>query len=96
MSYKLEISSRKQKKLMVTLPNGSKVHFGATGFSDMTQHGDVKRRDRYISRHKKRENWNKSGIGTAGFWARWMLWNKNTLEDSIKNTEKKFNITIDT
>ena len=53
-----------------------------------------KERQNYIARHKVRENWNKSGIHTAGFWSRWILWNKPTLQESINDVEKRFNIKI--
>ena len=33
-------------------------------------------------------NWGKSGIFTAGFWSRWMLWNKPTLEESYNDIKK--------
>jgi hypothetical protein len=49
---------------------------------------------RYENRHKKRENWKKSGIKTAGFWSKWILWNKPSLNRSIKDTEERFNIKI--
>ena len=52
------------------------------------------KRQNYIARHRVRENWNKSGIHTAGFWSRWILWNKPTLQESINDVEKRFNIKI--
>ena len=32
--------------------------------------------NRYINRHKDKEDWNLSGIKTAGFYANNILWNK--------------------
>ena len=94
----LRKSTRSDKKYMVTVikPNGTKktVHFGQDGYSDYTKHKDKDRMKRYESRHKPRENWTKSGIDTAGFWSKWILWNKPTITESIKSTETKFNITI--
>ena len=95
--FYLQKSSRKDKKYMVTMFKNEKqkvVHFGQSGYSDYTKHKDKDRMKRYEKRHKNRENWNKSGIYTAGFWAKWILWNKPTLRDSITSTEKKFNIII--
>ena len=82
--------------VVIMYPDGRKktVHFGATGYSDYTKHKDKERMFRYSSRHKKRENWGKSGLGTAGFWSKWILWNKPTLAASITDTKKKFGITI--
>ena len=94
----LKKSTNPKKKLMavIMLPDGTRktVHFGATGYSDYTIHKTQKRMWNYSNRHKARENWAKSGIDTAGFWSKWILWNKPSLEDSIKHTENKFNITI--
>jgi hypothetical protein len=94
MSYTLKISSKSDKKFMVVTPSGKKIHFGAKGYSDYTIHKDHSRMLRYNIRHTKRENWSKSGINTAGFWAKWILWNKPSLISSIKETEKKFGIEI--
>lgn len=98
MDITLRKSSNKNKKYMVTVvsKDGSQktVHFGASDYSDYTKHKDPDRLHNYITRHKSTENWTKSGIKTAGFWSRWILWNKPTLTESIKHTEKKFNIHI--
>lgn len=69
-----------------------KVNFGAKGYSDFLKHKDVERKRRYILRHKKKEDW--TDPLTAGFWSRWLLWNKSTIELSIKDIEKRFDITI--
>jgi hypothetical protein len=47
-----------------------------------------------MKRHRLRENWSKSGIKTAGFWSRWLLWNKPTLDESIRDIEKRFHVII--
>ena len=49
---------------------------------------------RYINRHKKNENRTKSGINTAGWWSRWLLWGEPTISASIKAIENKFNVHI--
>ena len=51
--------------------------------SDFTHHKDEQRKQRYIHRHKNNEHWLKSGIDTAGFWSRWLLWNKPTIKKVI-------------
>ena len=71
---------------------GKKVSFGARGFSDFTQHKDEERKQRYIDRHRKNENWN--DLKTAGAWSKGILWNKPTIRESIASMEKKFNIDI--
>lgn len=82
------------KKFSVTFPSGKTVKFGAQGYSDYTIHGETDRKQRYIIRHGLRENWNKSGIETPGFWSRWILWNKKTIDESVRFTSKKFRIRI--
>lgn len=93
MDYYLSRSKLPSKKYTIITPKKT-IHFGATGYSDYTKHRNATRKQKYIDRHKKRENWNKSGINTAGFWSRWLLWNKPTLTSSIRDTEKKFGIRI--
>ena len=61
------------------------IPFGAKGMSDYTIHHDKERRQRYITRHKAREDWTKSGRLTAGFYSKHLLWGptpslKNNLE----------------
>ena len=89
----LQKSKVSTKKLAAIIGNKT-VNFGAKGYSDFTLHKDVDRMHRYEGRHKRRENWGKSGIETAGFWSKWILWNKPSLIGSIKDTEKRFNIKI--
>ena len=89
----LQKSTNPSKKYMVII--GTKtVHFGAKGYSDYTVHKDNYRMKRYQNRHKSRENWKKSGIKSAGFWAKWILWNKPSLRASIKDTERRFGLKI--
>lgn len=77
---------------MVTI-DGKTIHFGARGYSDFTKHKDKERMARYIVRHKRGgETWTKSGIKTAGFWSRWLLWNKPTLAASKKDMTSRFGI----
>ncbi len=94
----LEKSDKKDKKYKVTIIKNDihlkHIYFGAAGYSDYTKHKDKERMERYNIRHKTRENWTKSGILTAGFWSKWILWSKPSLKDAKSYTEKKFNITI--
>tara|TARA_R100001086_G_scaffold250100_1_gene193816 strand:+ start:3838 stop:4128 length:291 start_codon:yes stop_codon:yes gene_type:complete len=93
MDIVLKRSDKPDKKYMVKVDNKT-IHFGSRGMSDFTKNKDPERKNRYIARHKKRENWSKSGIKTAGFWSKHILWNKPTIRESIKNTENRFNIKI--
>ena len=87
----LKKSSNSQKKYDAIV-EGKKVSFGASGYSDFTQHKDKDRKDRYIARHKPKQNWN--DLKTAGAWAKGILWNKPTITASIKDMEQKNNIDI--
>ena len=89
----LQESTRPEKKYMVQVLN-KVIHFGAKGYSDLTHHKNKSRKMNYENRHRSRENWTKSGIKTAGFWSKWILWNKPGFISSIKDTEKRFNIKI--
>ena len=93
MDIILEKSKRKNKKWMVKV-NNETIHFGDDRYEDYTQHGNKMRRSLYTTRHKKNEDWTKKGINTAGFWSRWLTWEKPTIKGSIKNIEDKFNVTI--
>lgn len=77
-------------KYLIITSTDKKIRFGRKGYEDFTIHKDEERKQRYIDRHKKRENWDKSGIDTAGFWSRWLLWNKRTIKESYEDIKKRF------
>lgn len=91
----LSKSPLKTKKWRVEFDDGKHIDFGSQGNMDYILSGgdDVKRRA-YLLRHKVREIWSKSGIRTAGFWARWLLWQEKTLMGAIKGIEDRFNVKI--
>jgi hypothetical protein len=93
MVYTLEKSKRKDKRYVIIMDN-MKHHFGLKDGKTFIDGRTEKERQNYIARHKVNENWEKSGIHTSGFWSRWVLWNKPTIEQSIKDIEKRFNIKI--
>ena len=79
--------------MAVFYKDGKKIkttHFGAAGMSDYTKHKDSNRKKRYMTRHRKRENWN--NYMSAGSLSRYILWNKPTLKASIADYKKKFNL----
>ena len=87
----LKKSNKIEKKYMVNIDD-KMIYFGAGGMSDFTIHKDPKRKERYIKRHQKRENWTIKGIKTAGFWSRWLLWNKPTIRESKRDISNRFKI----
>lgn len=66
------------------------VSFGAAGMSDFTKHKDNARKQLYINRHSKRENWNNPYA--AGTLSRYVLWNKTSLRASIASYKRKFRL----
>jgi len=95
MKVVLDVSTKKNKKFMVTFEDGKVIHFGQKGYSDFTQHHDEERKKRYLTRHKKHEDWNASGIQTAGWWAFHLLWEYPSIDDAIYNIEDKFGLEIE-
>ena len=85
-------SDKSNKKYFIITKDNKKIYFGASGYSDFTIHKEEARKQRYINRHKNNEDWTKSGIDTAGFWSRWLLWNKKTIQDSYKDIKNNFKI----
>ena len=83
-------SDKPNKKYFIITSKGRKIYFGAAGMSDFTKHKDERRKELYINRHKARENWEKLGIDTPGFWSRWLLWNKPTINESYADIKRRF------
>ena len=58
--------------------------------SDYTIHKDKARKELYLKRHAKREDWNK--YMTAGSLSRYILWNKPSFNQSVNDYKKKFKL----
>jgi hypothetical protein len=73
----------KKLKAVFILDNGrtKTIHFGDRRYGDYTQHHDKARRERYLQRHKAREDWTQPD--TAGTLSAYILWGKST--NLIKN-----------
>ena len=93
MEVVISKSTNKDKKFDAFV-DGKQVSFGAVGYEDFSTHKDPERKERYISRHVKREDWDKSGVKTAGYWSKHLLWNKDTLRKSIDDISRKHNLNI--
>lgn len=87
-------SSKPEKKLMATFQNDegkkSVVHFGQAGADDFTKTKDEAQKALYLSRHRAREDWNKPD--SPGSLARYVLWNKPTVKESIDDFKKRFSL----
>tara|TARA_R100000951_G_scaffold57298_1_gene48142 strand:+ start:211 stop:501 length:291 start_codon:yes stop_codon:yes gene_type:complete len=95
MNVKITDSTNPKKRLMAifTDADGKKVkttHFGLKGGSTFIDHKDETKKKNYLARHKVRENWN--DYMSAGSLARFLLWNKPTLTESIADYKKRFNL----
>ena len=95
MKVTITPSLRKDKKMMAIFydDNNKKVktvHFGAKGMSDYTINKDKERKQRYLDRHRKREDWN--NYMTAGSLSRFVLWNLPSLKASIADYKKRFKL----
>ena len=85
---KLTKSPIKGKKLRATFSDGTHTDFGAVGYSDFTKHHDEARKQRYISRHRSRENF--QSPKSRGALSRWILWNKSSVRSSLADYRKRF------
>lgn len=88
MSITLKRATNGVHKFMAVFPDGKTVRFGRKGYSDYTIHKNAERMRRYLTRHRKRENWGRSGRYSAGFWSRWLLWSKPSLKSAMAQTSK--------
>ena len=92
--YIIKPSTRKNKRYVVVMNGGMSHHFGSKDYENYTDHGDDKRKASYLARHKARENWDKDGIHSSGWWSRWLLWNKKSLVKSARDIEERFGVRI--
>ena len=85
------------KKYMVVVEKAGQkktIHFGDISLKDYTLYGPLEREERkrlYMARHRVRENWNDPF--SAGFWSRWILWNKPSVSASLADAAKRFGFT---
>ena len=65
--------------------------FGAAGMNDYTRTGDVEARERYLQRHRARENWNDPT--SAGSLSKHLLWGESTsMVRNLAAFRKKFGL----
>lgn len=84
-------SDRKAKRYLATFENGKKVHFGLKTGMTYIDHLDKTKRENYLKRHQKNEDWNDPY--TAGALSRWILWGDSTnINKNISDFKKRFNI----
>lgn len=90
----IEPSHRDGKKYVAKFDNDGKsitTHFGAKGYDDfISSGGDTAKRARYRKRHLKDLKTNDPT--RAGYLSYFILWNKPTLEASIRDYKNMFNL----
>ena len=95
MRVVIKPSKVKNKKYTAIFYDGDKkkksTSFGSAGADDYTKTKDKAQRERYLKRHRQRENWNEPM--TAGALSRWILWgDSSSLKTNISNYKKKFGL----
>lgn len=95
MKVLIKKSPKVGKKFRAWFPDGRTVDFGATGYSDFTLHKDPERMRRYVMRHGRgREDWGMSGLYTAGFWSRWLLWSRPSIREAGRYITSRFGVSV--
>lgn len=57
-TVKISLSTKKDKKYMITTPDNKIVHFGQMGYEDFTKHKNKTRRKNYLTRARGiKGNW---------------------------------------
>ena len=82
-----------KKKYEITFEKNDKTYvrkFGAQGMSDFTKHKDRKRRESYISRHKKDLRTNDPM--RPGYLSMYILWNKPSVKASLADYKRRLGV----
>jgi hypothetical protein len=90
--YILQRAENPRKKFQIISPEGSVIQFGLAGANDFTITGNLQARESYLKRHRPRENW--LDPQTAGYWSRHLLWSKPSIEEAIREIERRFGFKI--
>lgn len=86
-----EKPDKKMKAMFEVNGRARTIHFGQKKADDFTITKDKEQRERYLMRHKAREDWNDPL--TAGSLAKWILWGNSTnIHTNIAEFKKKFNL----
>jgi hypothetical protein len=89
------MSPRKNKKLMAIFDiNGliRKVHFGSKFSKTFLDHNDNLKKSYYIKRHKALGTEDINNPITPASLSLFILWNKPTFEESLKDYKRRFNV----
>ena len=82
-------SPLKNRKLRAILDDHNYIDFGYCGGICYLDHHDKVKRENYLKRHAKNENWNNPM--SRGALSKWLLWgNSTSLNENIKEFKQKF------
>ena len=82
-------SNKTGKKYDAVIEGKKTVSFGQAGASDFTKHKDETRKQNYIKRYGAgNQDW--TDYKTSGKKKKNILWNKPTIEASVRDTNNKF------
>ena len=85
------ISDREGKKFFIITNKGKRVYFGASNYQHYTDgHLDIRRRNNYLKRHVKNENWNDPD--TSGYWSAKFLWMYPTYIEAYEKIKKELRL----
>lgn len=89
MDIVISPSTKKNKKYKAVIDGKKEIHFGSSAHSDFTRHKDTERKERYIARTSNQDH-SKQNIASPAWMSRWISWHKPTIEESIKDLNKKY------
>lgn len=88
MNYYPYKSDKPEKKFFIITNEGKRIYFGDSKYDQYTEgHLDIRRRNRYLNRHKKNENWNNPN--SAGYWSAKFLWLYPTYKEAYLNIKNE-------
>lgn len=95
MFVEIKKSTLKNKKYTAIFYDANRkriktTHFGDNRYHDYTTHQDDTRKQAYINRHQKNENWN--DYMAAASLSRWILWEHKDFDKAVREYMKKFNL----
>lgn len=90
-TYVLRKSNKKGKRFEIIMGDHSH-HFGSDVGKTFIDGRSQKEKEAWIARHKNDKNWDNKHSGI--FFSRFLLWNKPSLKEAIKDYEKKHSIRI--
>jgi len=97
MKIELIESPRKNKKYRMIFYRKSgeivKVDFGARGMSDFTIHQDENRKNMFLNRFRGLIEKKKDDYTSPIILSKFILWNKKTIKESVKDYKKHFKLT---